>query len=190
MLTDFREQARETSRIQLAEAVFTVFAERGFHAVTVDEAARAVGISRASFFRHLGSKEDAVVLAIESSRPDYAAALRELPADVRSPWHLVRCAFEPAIVAAEAEPQRQLARIAVIHSEPNLRVRLSSSRMGMVARLADALDERIHDPFGAHVYAAAGMAAYDVAWSEWAGNPEISPRTHVDAAFARLAAAR
>lgn len=182
-LIGIRERTRDVLKAELAQAAFAVFAEKGFHEVTVDEVARAIGISRATFFRQLGSKEDAVILALESSRTDYAASLRSISGTDVSPWKLVREALEPAIRAAEADPRGQLARLAVIQSEPNLAARLASSRADRAAALGEALATWVGDRFAARVYAGAALAAYDAAWSAWAWDPTVGLRFRVDHAF-------
>ncbi|WP_235566794.1 TetR/AcrR family transcriptional regulator [Microbacterium sp. Root61] len=186
---DVRGRAREAFRAELAEAVLAVFAEHGFHNVTVEQAAHAVGISRATFFRHLGTKEDAVILAVEFSSIDYAEVIRALPSgDPRSGWALVRVAVEPTVLRVEDDPARQLSRLEVINAEPSLRAKLAESRLEKVERLGKAIGERMDDALGARVLAATGMAAFDLSWSEWIADPATSFRDVVDRIFGRLGA--
>jgi TetR/AcrR family transcriptional regulator, regulator of mycofactocin system len=49
---------RATSRAELEQAAFTLFAARGFEATTVDDIAAAAGIGRRTFFRYFPSKND------------------------------------------------------------------------------------------------------------------------------------
>jgi len=49
---------RATSRQELEETAFGLFAARGFEATTVDEIAAAAGIGRRTFFRYFPSKND------------------------------------------------------------------------------------------------------------------------------------
>jgi len=46
---------RATSRAELEQAAFALFAVRGFDATTVDEIAAAAGIGRRTFFRYFPS---------------------------------------------------------------------------------------------------------------------------------------
>src|SRR6201996_2432361 len=49
---------RVTSRADLEQTAFALFAERGFEQTTVDDIARAAGIGRRTFFRYFPSKND------------------------------------------------------------------------------------------------------------------------------------
>lgn len=49
-----------TSREELEQICLSLFTERGFDAVSVDEVARAAGIGRRTFFRYFPSKNDVV----------------------------------------------------------------------------------------------------------------------------------
>ena len=49
---------RVTSRAELEQAAFALFAANGFDATTVDEIAAAAGIGRRTFFRYFPSKND------------------------------------------------------------------------------------------------------------------------------------
>src|SRR4051812_12759216 len=120
-----RDRTREVLRAQLADAVLAVFLERGYSSVTVEDAARGAGISRATFFRYFGSKEDVVVASVESARIDYMAGIRALPPDARlTDWEFVRAAIEPVVLAATREPDGLRARLRLIAGEPALKARL------------------------------------------------------------------
>jgi mycofactocin system transcriptional regulator len=49
-----------SSRAEIEQAAFRLFAARGFEATTVDDIAAAAGIGRRSFFRYFRSKNDVV----------------------------------------------------------------------------------------------------------------------------------
>ncbi|MGI8756023.1 MAG: TetR family transcriptional regulator, partial [Acidimicrobiales bacterium] len=49
-----------TDRTELAAIAFALFNQQGFEVTTVDDIARAAGISRRTFFRYYASKNDAV----------------------------------------------------------------------------------------------------------------------------------
>jgi mycofactocin system transcriptional regulator len=71
-----------TSREELEETAFALFAARGFEATTVDEIAAAAGIGRRTFFRYFPSKNDIPWGAFERELERMRARLRAVPADV------------------------------------------------------------------------------------------------------------
>lgn len=169
-------------RAELAESLVQVFIERGFDAVTVEQAASSVGISRATFFRYFSSKEDVVVVAVESAVPDQRSALSALPPDAGSPWELARAALEPTIRDAVVNPRRKRERLRLIASRPSLRARFAERRQGLVAALEEVLAERMTSADAA-VVAAAATAALDVAWHRWARSDDADFAHEVDAVF-------
>ncbi|MGQ1840188.1 TetR family transcriptional regulator [Kocuria turfanensis] len=187
MSSGVRDRTRELLRAQLADAILAVFLERGYATVTVEDAAREVGISRATFFRYFGNKEDVVVASVENSGIDYAAGIRVLPRNAQcTGWELVRTAIEPVVLTATRDPDRLRARLRLIAGEPALRARLRERRAESTEALAAALTERLHAPLTARVLASAGLAAVDLAWEEWAMSEGRDFRATVDSVFACL----
>jgi mycofactocin system transcriptional regulator len=73
---------RVTSRAELEQAAFALFAARGFDATTVDEIAAAAGIGRRTFFRYFPSKNDVPWGAFEDELDRMRARLRACPPQV------------------------------------------------------------------------------------------------------------
>lgn len=184
MMMSIRDRTREAVRAELARIVLDVFLKRGYAAVTVDDAAREAGISRATFFRYFGSKEDVVVASVEGTRIDYLEALKELPeGNQLSGWRLVRTAIEPVVLAATSEPDALRARLRLIAGEPALKRRLLERRSENREALIAALDEHLGDSFSARVLATAGLAAVDLAWEDWAPGDGADFRAVIDGIF-------
>lgn len=63
---ELREQRRERNAREIQQAAMSLFAERGYADVTVDDIAHAAGISERTFFRYFASKDH--VLVAEAGR--------------------------------------------------------------------------------------------------------------------------
>lgn len=101
-------------------AALRLLLQRGFDATSVDELAAAVGVSRSTFFRRYGSKEDMVFADLEERVAAARASLVAHRAD--GPLALVPAAlsvFDHATM--DAEPAR--ARWELLHAVPSLRDR-------------------------------------------------------------------
>ena len=89
----FKEQMLQAREDAIIQVVNRLLAEKGFEAMTVDEVAAAVGIAKASLYKHFPSKEDLAAAAMVSvmrraqdfiaTLPVDAAALANLRAVVR-----------------------------------------------------------------------------------------------------------
>ena len=73
---------RATSRTELEQVAFTLFAARGFDATTVDEIAAAAGIGRRTFFRYFPSKNDIPWGAFEDELDRMRVRLKACPPEV------------------------------------------------------------------------------------------------------------
>lgn len=188
MAAGVREKARNAFRAEIAAALSEVFAERGFDQVTVEEAARATGISRATFFRYFGSKEDAVIAAIEASSIDYGAVLAALPAgDGENPWQLLHRTFARALAHVDDDPAPRRSRLRMINSTPSLRARLVQRRLAHEDALTAALAHRTGRPDIARPVVVAALAVMDLAWRRWAEDEDTSLAGALDEVFHQLA---
>jgi mycofactocin system transcriptional regulator len=73
---------RATSRAELEQAAFALFAARGFDATTVDEIAAAAGIGRRTFFRYFPSKNDIPWGAFEVELERMRVRLKACPPEI------------------------------------------------------------------------------------------------------------
>jgi AcrR family transcriptional regulator len=167
---DPRAQARATVRARIAQAVFTIFAERGFDATTATEAAEAAGISRASFFRYFSSKEEAVFAAQEAMGEQIAAALADRPADEDS-WTALRRAFDVGVSNYEQNPAETLKRVRLARGTPALRAHELERQQQWQQMISEVLAPRLGLETGdvrAEAVAGAAMAAFSAAVFSWA----------------------
>jgi len=77
----FKEQMLQAREEAIIRAVNQFLAEKGFDAMTVDEVAAAVGIAKASLYKHFPSKEDLAAAAMASVMRRAQTFLADLPAD-------------------------------------------------------------------------------------------------------------
>ena len=191
MANEVRDRSREILRAEFADAAATFCAEHGFDEVTADEIAHGIGVSRATFFRYFASKEEAVVSAARGAavRGAFAHRIAET-ADAAEPgatvWAIIRTAAESMIDMAETRGDALRARIRMITDVPALKAHLASQRRSEQSAVADVLRERLRDDRTARALAAAGVAAADLAWQEWARTPDSKLRPLLDAYFTAL----
>lgn len=190
MTAGVRERARLALRTEIAQAISIVFAERGFDEVTVEEAASEVGISRATFFRYFGSKEDAVLAAIEASTIDYAAHLEKLPVVAgEGPWQLLHRAFSQALAHINEHSELERSRVRMINSVVSLRTRMAQRRFAHEDALTPVLATRIGSPDAARTITVAAFAGLDLAWRRWAAGDEATIAASLAHVFAQLGSA-
>jgi len=112
-----RPRTIDPGRVSLV--ALRLFDESGFDAVSMDDVARAAGVSRRSLFRLFPSKAALVWDGLEESLDRFRASLADSAA--HDPvWEVIRRAFEAgaAIPAASIEVTRH--RLRVIRANPSL----------------------------------------------------------------------
>jgi AcrR family transcriptional regulator len=165
-----RARARGALRAEITTQALALFSERGFDAVTADELAAAVGVSRRTLFRLFASKEDIVVAAFDAIGERALSALRERPAG-EPPWTALHCALGAAAARLEERSTSFFELHGVIAKTPALRRRLLEQRDGWRAAFAQELAARAgsrRDELARELLATAAMGAFDVATETWA----------------------
>ena len=161
--------ARDIRRIAL-----TLFAERDFAAVSVQDIADAAGMSARTFFRYFASKDDILLDYERHLQARLQAALHARPAREGAVTALRNAYIATSTVAPE-EHDAVVARARMLAAVPALRARahgeraqgsrevaiLLANRMALDANPAAAVDQR---PL---VIAAAMSAAAITAWDCW-----------------------
>lgn len=114
------EDAPQTARHAVVATALDLFATQGFEATSVEQIAQAAGISRSTFFRQFGGKDD-VVFA------DHEIVLDELRAHFAqthdNPWAAVCEASMIVYRHFAVEPELARHRYAVVRAVPALRDR-------------------------------------------------------------------
>ncbi|MGP5701378.1 TetR family transcriptional regulator [Glutamicibacter arilaitensis] len=179
-----RDRVREKMKAELAQQAYAVFAERGMENVTAQQAAQAIGISRATFFRYFSSKEDAVVTALRSMNVHFSGMVASMSSvSGESLLELLRRSFEATVVAAEQDPQIMRDRIELVWSTPALRSSWQESRREQQKSLAQALSPFCANHRLAETSALLALTLFDHALVRWLDSPQRTLREVLDEAF-------
>ncbi|GAB2844458.1 TetR family transcriptional regulator [Actinocorallia aurea] len=186
-----RDIARAAIRAELARTAIALFRREGFDDVTLNDVAAAAGVSRSTFLRYFGSKEEAVLGAMDDLGAQAAAALRARPAD-ESDWTALRRCLDPFLDSYRADPPGSLAVTRLIQQSPALKNRQLEKQASWLPALAQALADRSSPapPLVAPVRAAAALDCLSLAVTHWsASNGEEDLAALLDQAFTALTTA-
>ncbi|MGW1023782.1 TetR family transcriptional regulator [Streptomyces sp. NPDC002577] len=189
--TNTRDIARAAVRAELAQVAFELFHREGFDKVTLDDLAAAAGVSRSTFLRYFGTKEDAVLAAFDGHDKRVAAALLARPTD-EDDWTALRHALDTVIERYRQDPAGSLATTRLVRDTPALCARHLKKQHSWRPALAQALAERTGSTrpptLGQSVRAAAALDCLNVALDHWiASDGRLDFVELLDEAFAALA---
>jgi AcrR family transcriptional regulator len=181
---------------EIATIAMGLFLERGFEATTIDEIAAAAGISRRSFFRYFGTKEDVVLGHLAADGTVLRTALEQRPAD-EDAWTALLRAFLG--LERTSVPRDQLLKIsAMMYGTPSLRARSAEKHrqwqeelLPDVRRRLASSDDGPHPDVRARAVVAAAIACMDAAGEAWThANGESPLGEFLIAAFTAVAPVR
>jgi AcrR family transcriptional regulator len=188
---DLPLQARKQDVVRSAiwDAAIDLFAERGFEETTVDEIARAAGVSTRTFFRYFASKSDLMGHGMITYRTLLSAAVRDAPSPL-SPMQVLRHTVQKIAADAVAQPRtRQIVAIASV--SPAAREAQLARRAEVENELAAAFAARIRiapdDAVSARLLAALTLAVVDVTFRVWSKSGETDIVSITDDVLAALA---
>jgi AcrR family transcriptional regulator len=92
-----RAIARAAVQAELSLAAYELVVEKGYGNVTLDDMATAGGVSRSTFLRYFGTKDQAILVALEAHVARMADTLRARPRD-EDDWSALRSAIEAFVV--------------------------------------------------------------------------------------------
>jgi AcrR family transcriptional regulator len=180
---------KPTARERLAEAAFSLFAERGYEQTTVDDITERAGLGRTTFFRHYRSKEDVVF-------PDHDQLLKHVSERLETSSHgtalaAVSDAVRLVLLHYLAEGDLARRRYALTSTVPALRDREIAS----VARYQRLFREFIASwmgdpdepaPLRAELMAASVVAAHNHVLRRWLRGESPDPVQEVDTAMRQV----
>lgn len=167
-----RNRATRAVRAEIAAVAVRLFLAQGFDKTTVDQIAAEAGLSRASFFRYFGSKEDVLLGHLEELGHKVADALAARPAHEPA-WQALRRSFDLLIEERLAYPDEGLTLRRILHDTPSLQARQLGKQLGWQDLLAPEVARRLgvpgddHDPRPRALVAAA-LGCLNVAVDVWA----------------------
>ncbi|MGL3149473.1 TetR/AcrR family transcriptional regulator [Microbacterium sp. A82] len=107
-------------RTGVVAAALKLFQEQGFDQTSVEQIAKAAGVSRSTFFRQFGGKEDVVFADHEALLEDLRAFLAEGHSD---PWEAVCQASQHVFSHFAHDPELARLRYQIVRRVPALRER-------------------------------------------------------------------
>ena len=165
-----RERHRKRTAADLEEAALSLFNERGFDAVTIDDIAAAADVSRRTFFRYFGSKEDVILSDHPKRLDELHAALDCRPAN-EPPLAALRHAVMSLADTYEEQREHMLRRFTLVSTTPSLEARSLCLQRNWETSVTAMLAARMGvDPakdLRPGVVAATAMAAMRVATANW-----------------------
>jgi AcrR family transcriptional regulator len=141
-----RERKKVETRTRIADVAAGLFVAQGFHAVTVEEVARAAGVSKQTVFNYFPQKEDLVFDRAAEIERSILAALAERSADttaVDAFRAFTRAMWERIATLSPDRPQSGFFQL--LHDTPALR----TYGREVTARGLEALTRAIAEEAGA-----------------------------------------
>ncbi|MGT2426121.1 TetR/AcrR family transcriptional regulator [Amnibacterium kyonggiense] len=158
---------------ELVEVAQELFVSQGYESTTVDAIAKAAGMSKRSFFRYFGSKEELVLGKYELMGEQMATALQERPDD-EPVWTSLRRMFDQSVEytsdESHAATMNEMDRI--VSSTPAL----TAGQLGRLDQIQERIAEIVRER----------AERNGQSWTE----ADPVPRAIVGAAFACIGAAR
>ncbi|GAA0461194.1 TetR family transcriptional regulator [Paractinoplanes deccanensis] len=117
-----RDRTRRAMRDEVSAVATRLFAEQGCDNTTVEQIAAEAGLSRTTFFRYFGTKEDVVLTWLEDLGPGLAAAFAARPAGEHA-WVSLRRAFDVLLEINADAPERALTFQRMLKGNPTMMAR-------------------------------------------------------------------
>ena len=186
-----RQRTRAAMKDEVTAVAFELFAEHGYDSTTVDQIAKAAGMSRTTFFRYFGTKEELVLGRVSDLGHRIADALAARPA-AEPPWLALRHAFDVVVEAEANDPSLGMGAVDLLSGACSVMTKGWDKSHGWQSILAPRLAHRLGGPgpavdLRARVLVAAGIACLDAATDAWiASGGDVAMPTLLDEAMGVL----
>jgi AcrR family transcriptional regulator len=178
--SSLRERTRAAMRAEVSEVAFRLFAEQGFDKTTVEQIAAEAGLSRTTFFRYFGTKEEVVLGKMAEFGYEIAAALAARPADER-PWVALRRSFDVITETDPDDPEQALSLMRLLSDACALMTRQWEKTQGWQSMLVPEISRRLGgdsesagDP-RARALVASAISCLDAAIDAWTAGDWTTP---------------
>lgn len=165
-----REISRHAVRAELARVAFNRFCLTGFNQVTFADLSSAAGVSRSTFLRYFGTKEDVILFVFDPVGDVIVDALVGEREDTDD-WGKLRQALDSAVGFLLRDVQNLLTILDLIEHTPALRARLREKqdewRIGIVARLQESTASNGDTSVIANVRVAAALECFWIVLGQW-----------------------
>jgi len=164
-----KARKQQVVRDALSDAAAALFHERGFEHVTVEEIAKAAGVSRRTFFRYYESKEDVMVERLDRDGERFLVELAARPL-AEPPLLAIRNALIPAIEYALQESDLVRDATRLLRETSALRRALMERRNRFEERIAALMIQRLgttNDDNTPILLAFLARDLYDTAFNAW-----------------------
>ena len=169
---DLWTRSRQAAYAEITRVAMKLFLDQGFDGTTIDQIAATAGISRRSFFRYFGTKEDIVLGDLANQGALVREILESIPVSV-PPWEALREALWR--VDGEGLQSEVALKIAkMMYETPSLRARSIEKHLQWQEQLVPNIRLRLgvaaDDPAdpAADAIVASAIACLDVAGQIWA----------------------
>lgn len=170
------------------EAAIDLFIEKGFDEATVEDIARAAGVSRRSFFRYFASKRDLMALRVLLYGRTVSSAILECPRSCSLVEVMERSTHKVAREVAAQPRTRQVFKIA--ECSATAKEALLSSLPAVEEQVTEAFKSRLKggskDPMKPRLLAALTLSILNVAVESWCRNEHEDISMIINRAFSTL----
>jgi AcrR family transcriptional regulator len=189
--SSLQRRKRALVRGEISRVAWDLFGAEGYEATTVDEIARAAGVSRRTFFRYFASKEDVLIETSDALAEDLLAAFSRRPVH-EPPLVAVHRALRPVVEARLADTEQARAIVRLLRESRTLRRAMLERHARMEERLAALMAVRLGtDPrkdSTPALLAFVTRALLDTAFNVWFDQRPDDVGAMIDSLFRKLQA--
>jgi AcrR family transcriptional regulator len=183
---DLRERRRRETRLDITFAALDLFERKGVAATTVDEIAKAAGVSQSTFFRQFKTKEESILSVdteVQADIEDWLGATAPDEIDLAGMEAIYERAAVRLVESSADTKDRVLRTRRLIVGDAHLRALAIALDATTLCRLADALVARLdgrESPAYARLLVESAGLTLRVAFDEWA--TRVDAGEHADLA--------